>query len=194
MEKADMDLLELINRRGRLSERDACRIMKQIVSGVAHLHSLGMIHLDLSLENCLVFQNQSIVKICDFGHVGEVISKTVSSSRGPWNQGKILYTAPEHFYSSHAPSVLTDSYSLGIILFVLLFGRLPYVVASSCSPEFMALSYGDVEEFLNIVSESEVYSNLSKPVLNLLRRTLCGSSNRLPPQDILVHPWFLIHN
>jgi serine/threonine protein kinase len=49
-------------------EESQCRaLFKQIIAGVAHIHSRQICHLDLSLENVLLCEGASVAKICDFG-------------------------------------------------------------------------------------------------------------------------------
>lgn len=60
------DLLQYIRRRRKLEEPLAKFFFKQIIYGLAYIHSIGIIHRDLKLENILI-DNEGVLKIADFG-------------------------------------------------------------------------------------------------------------------------------
>ena len=84
------DLLQLIKRKGRLQERDAKFIFKQIVYGLAHVHCRSVVHRDIKLDNILL-DSEKGVKICDFG-----VSKILKKGEFIQEQcGTPAYLAPE---------------------------------------------------------------------------------------------------
>lgn len=118
-------LRDLINRRGAIDAQTALGFAEQVLEGLAHLHSEGIIHCDLKPENILCFpqlsqtesvdDNDLLLKIADFG-----VSVWTRQSGDTNNQGSPVYMAPEQFYDKVTPA--SDIYSLGAILFELAAG------------------------------------------------------------------------
>ena len=115
------ELFDYISDNEKLSEIEACQLYHQIISGIEYLHQLGIVHRDLKPENLLITDDKTI-KIVDFGlsntyKTGELLQTACGSP---------CYAAPEmisgHFYAG--PSV--DIWSSGVILFVMISGRLPF--------------------------------------------------------------------
>jgi serine/threonine protein kinase len=82
-------LLDAINTYGEFSEEDAKYIFKQIISGLAYLHSKGISHGDIKLEN-IICNDEMNVKIIDFGFASDSNVQTI-------HRGSIEYSAPEVF-------------------------------------------------------------------------------------------------
>lgn len=113
----------------RLSLEEIYSLFKDITSGLAYLHSASYIHRDLKPSNCLLHHENDKVKclISDFGEVQP--SNAVRKSTG--TTGTISYCAPEVLKTdTHGQfgnfTVKSDVFSLGMILYFLCFGRLPY--------------------------------------------------------------------
>ncbi|OYP31729.1 hypothetical protein CGZ80_20695 [Rhodopirellula sp. MGV] len=103
-----------------LTETDARRWFAGIAAGVSHLHSAGLVHRDLKPGN--VFDDLGIVKVGDYG-----LSKYISASqRGGHTEsvGTFHYMAPEIGRGQYGREI--DIYALGIILYELLTGRVPF--------------------------------------------------------------------
>ena len=84
------DLLHCVKNRGRLTEDQAMPIFRQVVYGLAHIHSRNILHRDIKLDNILLDADGG-VKICDFG-VSKIIDKAVVI----YDQcGTPAYIAPE---------------------------------------------------------------------------------------------------
>ena len=115
------NLREVLDRNPNgLSEQEARRWFAGIAAGVAHLHSAGLVHRDLKPGN--VFDDLGIVKVGDYG-----LSKFISSSqRGGHTEsvGTFHYMAPEIGRGKYGREI--DVYALGIMLYELLTGRVPF--------------------------------------------------------------------
>ncbi|KAK2076525.1 hypothetical protein QBZ16_005285 [Prototheca wickerhamii] len=121
------DLHSYISRRAerRLSEGEARWFFQQIVVGLDYCHSRGVANRDLKLENLLLDSldsPQPVLKMCDFGY-----SKHELNSVPKTSVGTMCYMAPEVYlgYTSYDAKV-ADIWSLGIILFAMLFGAFPF--------------------------------------------------------------------
>ena len=126
MEYADAgELLEYIAKRVRLSEGEACRVFQQIVAGLEYCHRKKIIHRDLKLENILM-NKDGCVKIADFG-----LSNTIKFGQKMGTAcGTPSYTAPEMIKNKEYAGASVDVWSLGVILFALVAGYLPFEARS----------------------------------------------------------------
>ncbi|OBZ88087.1 Maternal embryonic leucine zipper kinase [Choanephora cucurbitarum] len=133
------NLLKLLEKKQSLSETEARRLFVQLAQALHYLHDdMKICHKDLKLENVLLDDND-LVKLCDFGlaicqqplkinpatqlPLSPDLNRTEEESAG----GSLAYAAPEQIKSRTAigcPS--TDIWSLGIILYALVTGRLPF--------------------------------------------------------------------
>ncbi len=117
------DLKTLINRQKQLPIDLAVDFMIQICSGVGYAHRAGLVHCDLKPHNMLVTSDQR-VKITDFG-----IARALAAIQ-PDEQHEIVWGSPLYFSPEQAagrpPSPASDVYSLGIVLYEMVTGRLPF--------------------------------------------------------------------
>ena len=122
----DCSLHDFLKQNGPFSETQAAKILKDIVKGLQYSHSRGIIHRDLKLENILVKTNSDNdildLKIADFG-LSELISDKLTTGQGL--KGSFEYSAPELFKKNQKFDAKVDSWSLGIMLHYLLFGKHP---------------------------------------------------------------------
>lgn len=120
------ELFDLIVRRGRLEEYEACRLFKHLVSAVAYLHQLNIVHRDLKPENLLVDWKGGL-KVVDFGlsntyRPGELLKTACGSP---------CYAAPEMISSKRYNGLDVDIWSCGVILFAMVCGYLPFEDANT---------------------------------------------------------------
>ncbi|KAF8722080.1 hypothetical protein HU200_022712 [Digitaria exilis] len=107
--------------RSRLSEPEARRIFRQLVAGVAFRHRNMVVHRDLKLDNVLLDADGN-VKVADFG-LSDVWSHERLLSR---SCGSPEYVAPEVMEGRHYRGPEVDVWSCGVILYVMLSGRMPF--------------------------------------------------------------------
>jgi serine/threonine-protein kinase len=116
------NLKELVVRRGRLSVRDALELSLQVARGLAFAHENGLVHRDVKPQNVLL-HGDGQAKVTDFG-----IARTLDVD-GVTQTGTVLgtsnYIAPEQA-SGQPVDAKTDVYSLGVVLYELLAGDVPF--------------------------------------------------------------------
>ena len=116
------DLKDYVRQRGVLHPIEAVRIMMQIVSAIAAAHQNRIIHRDIKPQNILI-DREGNVKITDFG-IAVALSDT-SLTQTNTLLGSVHYLSPEQARGGMA-TIQTDIYALGIVLYELLTGRVPF--------------------------------------------------------------------
>ncbi len=135
MEYVDgMTLKEYIHRYGPIEVADAIEIMKQITAAISHAHENGIVHRDIKPQNILI-DTYGHIKVTDFG-IAVALSAT-SLTQTNSILGSVHYLSPEQARGGLATKK-SDIYSLGILFFEMLTGRLPF---SGQSPVSIALKH-----------------------------------------------------
>lgn len=119
--------LASVLRQRRLSLPEAIRVFKGICAGIEAAHAKGVVHRDLSPRNVLVSEDLTTVKIADFG-ISRV--ESVSATRGTlstteFSLGSLHYIAPEQIRDMASADHRADIYSLGVVFYEMLTGRVP---------------------------------------------------------------------
>jgi serine/threonine protein kinase len=132
------NLKELVLRAGRLPVRRALELALAVADGLAFAHDHGLVHRDVKPQNVLL-SNEGEVKVTDFG-----IARSLHMDHGVTQTGTVLgtgeYLAPEQA-SGRPVSPATDVYSLGVVLWELLAGDVPFV-----GENFVAVALRHVNE------------------------------------------------
>ena len=115
-------LKELIAQRGALDVDEAIGVMKQLVSAINHAHENNIIHRDIKPQNVLV-KDDGTIKITDFGIA--VANGSVQLTFNNTVMGSAHYLAPETTQGKE-PNEQVDIYSLGIVFYELLTGKVPF--------------------------------------------------------------------
>ena len=121
------DLKRMIRAYGALSVNRALDLGIQICAGLGYAHRAGIVHADVKPQNILLAEGD-IVKITDFG-IAQALSDTQPAQKQSVVWGSPHYFAPEQA-QGEKPSASSDVYSIGIVIFEMLTGRLPYIGAN----------------------------------------------------------------
>ncbi|ONM41607.1 CBL-interacting serine/threonine-protein kinase 8 [Zea mays] len=163
-------------RHGRLSEADARRYFQQLIDGVDFCHKKGVYHRDLKPEN-LLLDSQGNLKISDFGlsawpAQGSFLLRTTC--------GTPNYVAPEVLSHKGYNGALADTWSCGVILYVLLAGYLPFDEVD------LTTLYGKIES-----AEYSFPAWFSGGAKSLIRRILDPNpETRIRIEEIRSDEWF----
>lgn len=161
----------------KLSFDDIFSFFRDITSGLHHLHSKGYIHRDLKPSNCLLQRDGPRIRvlISDFGEVQAAGGARTSTGA----TGTISYCAPEvlqHGVGGRLGDFTTksDIFSLGMIVYFMCFGRLPYSNADDINEEKEDLNElrAEIMEWTGFDDETRVRPDLPEKLYRFLRRLL----------------------
>lgn len=127
-------LKEMIRRKGNLSVKESLRIAREIGEALEHAHHNNLVHCDIKPHNILVMENGRI-KVTDFGIARAATSSTMTYSDNII--GSVHYFSPEQARGS-AINPQSDIYSLGVVLYEMLTGAVPF---SGENPVSIALKH-----------------------------------------------------
>lgn len=113
-------LKEYIEKKGRISHRELISIAIQMCSGIGAAHEAGLIHRDIKPQNIMISRDGK-VKVTDFGIAKAVTSNTVTTNA----MGSVHYSSPEQVRGGFSDQK-SDIYSIGITLFEMATGEVPF--------------------------------------------------------------------
>ncbi|XP_040596646.1 testis-specific serine/threonine-protein kinase 4 isoform X2 [Mesocricetus auratus] len=188
------DVLEWIQRYGACSETLAGKWFSQMALGIAYLHSKGIVHRDLKLENLLLDKREN-VKISDFGFAKMVMvpsSQPVHSSSSYRQMsclshlsqtycGSFAYACPEILLGLPYNPFLSDTWSMGVILYTLVVAHLPF-------------DDTNLKKLLRETQKEVVFPanlSISQECKNLIFQMLRQAAKRATILDVLKDPWML---
>ena len=177
------DLCQYLNEITCFSEYEGQHISKSIAKALDYLHSKKIVHRDIKPENIMLQSRhkQSTVKLTDFG-----LAKKLSSSTSALTMcGTVSYAAPE-LLLSNPYDFKVDSWSLGIVTYVLLAGYLP----------FRGVDEDDLKR--NIIKsdfcfDKQFWNDISVEAKSLIRKLLKHQpKKRISMKEVLRHKWYSV--
>ena len=172
------NLQDFVKKRRKLSEKTAKILFRQIIQGIKYIHSKGIVHRDIKLENILLDLN-NIIKICDFG-VGKLIKPGQKLKE---QCGTPVYMAPEIIKGEEYEGFPVDIWSAGVALYIMLSGNIPFNRDNNhdLQSAIVNLSFKKIEKISNDAND-------------LLEKILeKNPEKRLNAIQILSHPWMNDH-
>ncbi|KAK9313624.1 kinase-like domain-containing protein [Lipomyces starkeyi] len=187
------ELFDYILEHKYLKDNSACRLFAQLVSGVDYLHSKGIVHRDLKLENLLLDKHKNII-ITDFGFANvfnpdDIMSGRQTADLMSTSCGSPCYAAPELVVSEGKYSGRkVDVWSCGVILYAMLAGYLPY----DDDPE-NPNGTNITQLYRYITTTPLTFPEYVKPMpRDLLRRILVANpEDRADLLEVRAHSWLL---
>jgi serine/threonine protein kinase len=135
------DLKTLLRQRGRFSIEEAIPLMVQACAGIGYAHRAGLVHCDVKPHNMLVTPDKRL-KVTDFG-----IARALATIH-PEERSEVVWGSPQYFSPEQAagepPSPASDVYSLGVVLYELLTGSLPF---NAATPAELARMHLDAQPY-----------------------------------------------
>jgi serine/threonine-protein kinase len=114
-------LKQYIDKKGALDWKEVVHFSKQITRALSHAHERGIIHRDIKPQNIMLLRDGTL-KVADFGIAA--LENEVFENNGQ-TIGSIHYIAPEQA-RGNSPDARSDIYSLGVVMYEMLTGKLPY--------------------------------------------------------------------
>lgn len=169
------DLAHLIREHGRLTPSDAVRVAEQVCAALAVAHRAGVVHRDVKPGNVIV-RSDGMVKVTDFG-IARALGQASITDTGTV-MGTAAYVAPEQA-RGEATTPSSDLYSLGILLFQMLTGAVPF---EGDTPVAVALRHLDEPVPLPSSRVADLPANLDDVVV---RATAKSPAERYPDADAM---------
>lgn len=128
MEWCEGRLLREILHEGRISQDRAIRIAIEVLQALEYIHENGVVHRDLKPENIMVDEHDRI-KLIDFGIAGDSAARRLTYANFTATLGTADYISPEQVKGKRGDG-RSDIYAMGVILYEMLTGKLPFIGSS----------------------------------------------------------------
>jgi serine/threonine protein kinase len=182
----------LLNEQGRMEPAQAAEILRQTLLALGHAHREGFVHRDMKPENLLVTR-EGVVKVADFGLARAYADGRVTQAGAV--TGTVQYLAPEQIRGEPADP-RSDLYSLGIVAYELLTGKLPFTGETAMAIAYKHLSDrvpapssilpdlpGELDGFVAAATDRD--RELRPESADVMRMDLDAISHQLPPAQRL---------
>lgn len=180
------ELFDYIAENEHLSEKEAARVFHQITSSILYCHKNCICHRDLKPDNFMLSKKGegSPVKLIDFG-LSRSFFKYQDKGGGEMlrmetRAGTALYMAPEVLKKDYSNAC--DTWSLGVILYIMLSGLLPFEGTTDAEIE-------DSIKNLRFDFDDEVWESISDEAKDLISKMLVYEKDRITPRECLKHAW-----
>lgn len=174
------ELFDRVAAKTVLSEAECAHALRQMLTALAYIHSKGIAHCDLKLENFLLeHKDGTWLKLCDFG-----FSQLCPPNSALYKQaGTMRYMSPGMLNGHYTNT--SDAWSLGVIAFILLTGKMPFTGSDAEVGEKILSGSWD---------QSGALWGSRMEALEFVRGLLhLDASKRLTATQALAHPWLMKH-
>lgn len=169
-------ITEKVESTGSFTEHEASKILKSILETIEYWHAKGIMHKDIKPKKIL-FNSEGQIKIVDFG-----FAKWESLSNFEMLSGTPFYLAPEVLKG--IKNAKSDIWSIGVIMYALLSGHLPFVGDADATVFHKA-----IEGKWNF--DQAVWKNVSEEAIDLIKKMICTNvAKRYTAKQCLEHDWF----
>lgn len=151
-------LKQLIAQRGALDQKEVVAIMKQLIEATAVAHEANIVHRDIKPQNVLITDDNT-VKITDFGIA--LAQDAIQLTQTDFVMGSVHYLAPE-LARGELASAQSDIYALGIVMYELLVGEVPFRAESAVQVAMLHMRE-DVPDLTSI--NKQIYQSVANIVL-----------------------------
>jgi len=175
------ELFDMLLKEGQFNESKSAEIIKQTLEALSYCHANNLAHRDLKPQNLVIESKEGhiFIKLIDFG-LSKFFSRDIYFKEA---LGTPLFMAPE-ILKQLPYDLKVDIWSVGIILFMMLTGKLPFPTKNA-KELFSAICNATVSE-----SSFKDYAHLSKGAIDFMVHCLCSNPNdRWPADKLLHHPW-----
>ncbi|KAI8899953.1 kinase-like domain-containing protein, partial [Globomyces pollinis-pini] len=170
------ELMDFITVNGKLSEKDARKIFRQIVAGMDYIHRSNVVHRDLKLENLLLSQDKDIL-ISDFG-----LGRTFDGETGQYMKtfcGTPNYAAVELISGVPYNGIKSDIWAMGVVLYIMIVGE----------PPFAGKSISDLYKKIKSI-DYVIPNTFSEELIDLFSKIFVKDPmKRVDMDSIISHPW-----
>ena len=171
------DLLTYITEQRYLKESKAKEIFTQIITGVMYLHKQHVVHRDLKPENILLMNNYNTAIISDFG----LANWYNNDNKLRTMCGSLHYASPEMIMGEAYNGEASDVWSLGVMLYVMITGKLPF---DGCNNDEVC------NKIVNVVYKFPMDVKVSKECKDLIMKMLVHEpQERIKLSNVMVHPF-----
>ena len=169
------DLFHLVSEHGKVDERNASIITRQILSALVYLHDMNIAHRDLKPENILL-DAQLNVKLADFGFSKQMNDNFLMKTQC----GSPFYAAPEIISNTQYNGKMSDMWSLGVIIYVLVVGKIPWEKVDNTRILFYNIQ----------TARYHIPPTVSESAANLINGLMQPQPElRFSAVEALCHPW-----
>ncbi|OHT01652.1 CAMK family protein kinase [Tritrichomonas foetus] len=174
------DLFHLIREHGKIDERNAAIICKQILDAIVYIHERNIVHRDLKPENILL-DAQLNIKLADFGFSKELTNDNVLMKT---QCGSPIYAAPELVSNENYDGKKVDMWSVGVIIFVMITGEIPWQDVENAQHLFYQIQ----------TARYHIPSTVSEAARNLINGLMQPRPEiRFSASEAFSHPWVQAH-
>lgn len=134
-----INLKQYIQQKGKLDWRESVIFTAQILKALHHAHERGVIHRDIKPQNIMLLKDSKTIKVADFG-IARINDKSETRTFADGSAiGSVHYISPEQAKGEIVDNK-TDIYSMGVVLYEMLTGQLPFQADSAVSVAIMQLN------------------------------------------------------